>query len=72
MLFRNIVTVCFEINTRYTNTMCRYNAEFCNVNIPPSGEVKKEYSYISAPTVRLHGADSESLTFNLSAPEFYI
>ena len=63
MLFRKIITVCFEINTRYINTMCGYNAEFFNVKLLPSVEVKKEWSYTATPTVRLHGADSENLNF---------
>ena len=31
MLYREIIAVCSEINTKHINTLCGQNAEFMNV-----------------------------------------
>ena len=31
MLYREIITVCSQIHTKYINTLCGQNAEFFNV-----------------------------------------
>jgi hypothetical protein len=31
MLYREIIAVCSEIQTKFTNTMCGQNVEFLNV-----------------------------------------
>ena len=33
MLYREIITVCFEIHTKHINTLCGQNVEFVNVKL---------------------------------------
>jgi len=33
MLYREIIAVCSEINTKQTNTLCGQNVEFVNVKL---------------------------------------
>jgi hypothetical protein len=35
MLYREIITVCFEVHTKHINTLCGLNVEF--VNVKPGG-----------------------------------
>ena len=33
MLYREVIAVCSEIHTKYTNTLCEQNTGFCNVKL---------------------------------------
>ena len=33
MLYRKIIAVCFQIHTKYINTLCGQNAELLNVKL---------------------------------------
>jgi len=33
MLYREIITVCFEINTKHINTLCGQKVEWLNVKL---------------------------------------
>jgi hypothetical protein len=35
MLYREIISVCFEIHTKHTNTLCGQNVE--SLNVKPGG-----------------------------------
>jgi len=57
MLYRKIVTVCSEIQTKHINTLCGQNVEFLNVK---RGSVGRNISVGTATAYWLDGPEIES------------
>jgi hypothetical protein len=42
MLYKEIIAICFEINTKHINTLCGQNVEFLNVK--PGGTYSNHWA----------------------------